>query len=79
MPISEWTTLFKPLDDTGAPLPPDAMPLMIALTEHRPAYRRFWIRGLDSVLRHIDVTAFPLIGQAERYLGAIAIFWEVRE
>jgi hypothetical protein len=23
------------------------------------------------------VTAFPIIGQAERFLGAIAIFWEV--
>ena len=35
-----------------------------------------WIRGLDSVLRHIEVSAFPLIGQSDRYLGAVALFWE---
>jgi hypothetical protein len=27
-------------------------------------------------LREIEVTAFPLVGQADRFLGAIAIFWE---
>ena len=44
-----------------------------------PAHRSFWIRGLDGQLRKIEVTAFPLVGQAERFLGAIAIFWEPRE
>jgi hypothetical protein len=37
-----------------------------------------WIQGLDQVRRHIEVTAFPLIGQAGRHLGAVAIFWEVK-
>jgi hypothetical protein len=36
-----------------------------------------WIRGLDNVQRHLEVTGFPLIGQANRYLGAIAVFWEI--
>ena len=77
MPVDEWSTIFKPTDAEGAPLMPETLPLVIALTQRRPAHRDFWIRGLDSVLRHIEVTAFPLIGQAERYLGGIAIFWEV--
>ena len=77
MPVGEWSTLFEPTDEEDKPLAPDSLPLVIALTERRPAHRSFWIRGLDRVRRHIEVTAFPLIGLAERYLGAIAIFWEV--
>jgi hypothetical protein len=50
---------------------------MIALTERRPVHGRFYIVGLDGVRRHIETTAVPLIGQADRHLGAIAIFWEV--
>ncbi|MGH2523637.1 MAG: PAS domain-containing protein, partial [Anaerolineales bacterium] len=70
------STLFKPTDDQGQLLQPDELPLVIALTQHRPAHRGFWIRGLDARLRHIEVVAFPLQGLAGRFLGAIAIFWE---
>ncbi len=77
MAVGEWSTIFRPTDETGKPLLPKSLPLVIALYEHRPAHGQFWIQGLDGVQRHIEVTAFPLIGQAERYLGAIAIFWEV--
>ena len=76
MPASEWSTIFQPVDQGGVPLPPDELPLMIALSKRHPAHRIFWIEGLDGVLREIEVTAFPLIGQADRFLGAIAIFWE---
>ncbi len=79
MPVGKWSTIFKPMDEKGTPLTPEALPLVIAYTELRSAHRRFSIRGLDNVLHHIEATAFPLIGQSERYLGAIAIFWEVRE
>jgi hypothetical protein len=30
------------------------------------------------VRRHVEVTAFPLIGQAGRVLGAVGLFWEVK-
>ena len=77
MPLGEWSTIFEPTDDAGVMLSPDELPLAIALNERRPAHRSFWIRSLDTTARHIEVTCFPLIGQAERYLGALAIFWEV--
>lgn len=77
MKADEWSTLFKPVDGNGAPLKPDDLPLMIALREQRSSHRSFSISGLDGVLRNIQVTAFPLIGHAGRFLGAIAIFWEV--
>lgn len=77
MPASEWSRVFIPIDEDGTPLLPESLPLMIALTEHKPAHRRFWIQGMDNVRRHIEVVAFPLVGQANRHVGAIAIFWEV--
>jgi PAS domain-containing protein len=76
MPMSEWSTIFEPTDETGVPIAPNEVPLAIALTERRPAHCGLWICGLDNVQRHLEVTGFPLIGQANRYLGAIAIFWE---
>lgn len=77
MPLAEWATVFTPIDQAGAPLSPQDLPLTIALNGRRPAHGDFYIRGLDLVLRHIEVTAFPLIGQADRNLGAVALFWEV--
>jgi PAS domain-containing protein len=77
MPIDEWSTVFEPTDEAGQPIAPEDTPLAIALAERRPTHRALWVRGLDKVRRHLEVTCFPLIGQANRYLGAIAIFWEV--
>jgi PAS domain-containing protein len=77
MPSSEWSTVFNPVDSQGRPIPPEELPLVIALQERHPAHKTIWIHGLDGVSREIGVTAFPLIGQADRFLGAIAIFWEI--
>ncbi len=77
MPAETWATIFRPIDEKGELLAAESLPLMVALAERRPAHRRFWIRGLDNVLRHIEVSAFPIVGQADRHLGALALFWEV--
>jgi PAS domain-containing protein len=79
MPAAEWVAVFTPRDEKGLPLPPKSLPLMIALAEARPVHRSFWIRGMDNVLRHIETTAFPLIGQGMRSMGAVSIFWEANE
>jgi len=79
MPASELSTIFKTVDQDGKSMNPDDLPIVIALTQRHPAHKRFWIRGLDGALRQIDVTAFPLNAQAQRFLGAVAIFWEVPE
>jgi PAS domain-containing protein len=78
MPLAEWTRIFQPTSEDGSPLPPEVLPLTIALQQHRAAHLVFQIRGLDGVHRKIEVTAFPLEGQGGRHLGAVAIFWEVR-
>ena len=79
MTANQWSTIFQPVSEDGKPLDPEKLPLIIALTENCPAHDRFWIMGLDGALRQIEVTAFPLIAQADRFLGAIAIFWEIKE
>ena len=76
MPAEEWSTIFTPTDDQGHAVASDDLPLMIALTQKRPAHLSFWIKALDNVPRHIQVTAFPLVGEAGRDLGAVAIFWD---
>ena len=77
MPAAEWGAAWTPTDENGDPLPAMELPLSLALTESKPSCRRFWIRGLDGVRRHIEAVAFPLIGQAQRHLGATVIFSEV--
>lgn len=79
MPLADWGTRFQPMDRDGNSLPPERLPLVIALTSKCPAHGSFWIRGTDNVMRYIEVSAFPLIGQANRYLGAMALFWETEE
>ena len=76
MPASVWSIAFHPVDEKGNPIPPEELPLMIAIRERRPAHKIFRIRGLDGDMHRIEVTALPLIGQANRFLGGIAIFWE---
>ncbi|MBI3990436.1 MAG: PAS domain-containing protein [candidate division NC10 bacterium] len=76
MSLEEWSTIFKPTAEDGSPLPPEALPLVIALQKYQPAHRTFWIRGLDGISRRIAATAFPLEGQGGRHLGAVTIFWE---
>lgn len=77
MPASEWATLFQPVDQKGRPLKAEELPLVMVTMKHHPAHRGFWIRGMDGATRYIEVTAFPLIVQGQRFLGAIAVFWEV--
>lgn len=77
MPASEWSTKFEQVDLQDKPMKPEDLPLMIAMTKLIPSYSRFRIIGLDKIPRELEMTAFPLIGQGDRYLGAIAIFWEV--
>src|SRR5215831_16798247 len=72
----QWATAFVPTDHQNRPLPPDKIPLVIALREKRPCYADFRIRGLDQIQRDIQACAFPLVGRTGRFVGAVAIFWE---
>ena len=74
--VDQWATAFVPTDHQNRPLPPEKIPLVVALREKRPCYGGFRIRGLDQIQRDIQACAFPLVGRTGRFMGAVAIFWE---
>lgn len=76
LPFATWTTAFRPRNHAGGPVPPDDLPLVIAVTQRRPAHGPLVIYGADGVERTIEVTAFPLEGGRGRLLGGVAMFWE---
>ncbi len=69
--------VFDARDDDGVPMPPATMPLVIALEERHPAHARMHVMGEDDTSHELAVTAMPLVGQGDRFLGAIAFFWDV--
>jgi PAS domain-containing protein len=79
MSAEEWSAAFTPLDQERQPLAPENLPLRITLAKQRPAYRRFFIRGLDGVLRQVEVASIPITGLQGEFLGAAALFWEFSE
>jgi PAS domain-containing protein len=77
MPLGDWAVQFTPTDERGRPLAAEALPLVQVIATHRAAHGQFWIEGMDGANRFLEVTAFPLLGQGDAFLGAAALFWEV--
>ncbi len=77
LPLYDRLGSLEPREEAGKPIPPANMPLALAVTDRRPVHHRFWIRGLDGVPRHIEATAFPLLGFDNRFAGAMSVFWEI--
>ena len=77
MAKEEWSTVFQFADEDGNLLEPDQVPLTIALRERRPVHRRLTLHGLDGNESEIEAMCFPLVGQADRFLGAVAMFWKL--
>lgn len=75
-PLERWGRLWTPTDADGEPLPPERLPLAVAVRERRPSQETLWIQGLDGVTRRITITAIPIDGRTSELLGALAIFWE---
>jgi PAS domain-containing protein len=76
MSLPEWYDAFQPTDEDGSPIKREDHPLNVARTRLQPCHRRFFFRALDGARRSIEGTAFPLVGQCDRHLGAVGIFWE---
>ena len=73
----EWSARFQPSNADGSPMKREDQPLFVATERREPCHRRFWMRGLDGVARELESIAFPLIGQGERMLGAVGVFWDL--
>ncbi len=75
----EWSTIFQPIDGEGRPIPPEELPLVIALTQQKPAHKRFFIKNYNGDRHRINVTSYPIIGRSKKFSGAVAIFWTDNE
>jgi PAS domain-containing protein len=73
----EADRLVELSDDPAAGPEEAGRPLVTALQQRRPAHARRWLlRRGDRVRLQVELTAFPIIDQDERLLGAVAMFWE---
>lgn len=79
MQMEDWSTIFKPMDENGVSIPPEELPLVKTMTHHHPAHGSFYIKSLKGKKNKISVTAYPLIGRSDEFLGAVAIFWKSQE
>ena len=79
IPAQTWTSMFQQTDEQGQAIPREELPLMLALATRRPAYKRFYIHGMNGVRRHIEVAAIPIVGLQGEFLGATSLFWEIQE
>jgi PAS domain-containing protein len=64
-----------PTDATGTLLDPAALSVRAVMREQRPAQQTFEIVDRAGLARRVVMTAFPIIRQGDRLLGAVAIFW----
>ena len=76
MPVEEWSTVFKPLDEKGNAMAPEELPLVKTLKEEIPYHKSFIIESLKGQLQNISVTSYPIISRTGKFLGAVAIFWK---
>lgn len=77
IPADEWSARFAVEDEDRNPVAQEDRPTMLALSERQPISRTVWMRCGNREWRHVNITAFPLIGEAAQFLGAQMIFWEV--
>lgn len=76
MSIDDLEQTFQPTDEQGEILPAEMVPVIAALREQKPFHRRIGILGADRKRHMIEATAFPLVGEGRKILGAVSIFWE---
>ena len=77
IPADEWNRLVAVADEERNPVLPEDRPMRAALLQRRPVSRTLWTRSGDSEWRHLQVTAFPLVGEGGHLLGVMNIFWEI--
>lgn len=75
--VHTWSTLFALADEERKPIAEEDRPTMRALAERRPFSRTVWMQCGHRDWKHMNITAFPLIGEGRQFLGAQMIFWEV--
>lgn len=75
----QLSELFRATDLEGNPLADSELPIVRALLKHHPTHGKIRFCGMDGIWRDVEITAIPVEGQASRFLGVFATFWELDE
>lgn len=70
---------FQPEDLDGNPIDSSELPSSVALREKRPSHKIMRLIGMDGVKRTIEGTAYPLFTRGDEFVGAVSVFWELRD
>ncbi len=79
MPVELWSVIFKPVDEFDKPIPPEELPLVKTLKDFLPYHKSFRIKSLQGQTEKIALTSYPIISRENKFLGAVAMFWKVKE
>ncbi len=79
LPVEEWSTMFTPHDKEGNAIPPEGLPLVETMKSQKPAHGIIYIDSKKKERVRIAITAIPIEGKPDRYLGAMALFWKSEE
>jgi PAS domain-containing protein len=76
LPLAQWIRAFPLFEiDSGKPLRAEHIPVVRALNERDPVHGSLLYERPGGDRVPVVVTAFPLVGQGGKVLGAAAIFW----
>lgn len=70
---------FQPTDLDGTPIPMDELPSAIAIKKRMPAHRNIKIVAADGQSKTLSVTAYPLFARDRKFVGSVAVFWEMSD
>lgn len=73
---AQLTEMFRATRVNGEPLEPGDLPVVAALGSRHPAHGEVRFCGMDGIWRRVNISAMPIEGQGNRFLGVFATFWE---
>lgn len=75
MPRELWMRSYHGRTREGAEIPREELPVMVALDRQRPAHSAHQVRFFGERWFELAVSALPVIGQQDRFLGVLVLFW----
>lgn len=79
MAVEQWSVIFKPVDENNQEIAPEDLPLVKTLKDFLPYHRSFWIKSLKGDKERIALTSYPIINRENKFLGAVAMFWKIKD
>ena len=76
MSSADLARAFKPVDETGKPIPLEELPLATAFRQSVPAHGHLRIEAADGTPHELEVVAVPLFARVGELVGGMAVFWE---